>query len=249
MSSIIYKISPRAEWLAALAAGRFDGAPVDLADGFIHFSTAAQVADTAAKHFAGKTDLIIAAIAAESLGSALTWEPSRGGVLFPHLYGPLEARHVLWTRPLPWDPGLARHVLPDIDPARQASRAEQAVLDLHVFFEAWLSGRAPHGPGALATLEAALAEGFSMVGPQGRRLDRAEVVGWIETSHGTRGTDFCIWITDMSQLFEAPGVVAIGYVENQRMDGRDTARHATALFSVTPGAVVWRAVHETWKAE
>jgi uncharacterized protein (DUF952 family) len=88
--TLIYKILPRADWEAAVAAGRFDGSPVDLKDGYIHFSTAAQAQETAARHFRGQAGLVVAGFAAEALGPALRWEPSRGGQLFPHLYGPLD---------------------------------------------------------------------------------------------------------------------------------------------------------------
>jgi uncharacterized protein (DUF952 family) len=90
----IYKILPRAEWAAAQAAGRFEGSAVDRADGFIHFSTAAQAPETARRHFAGQADLVVLAVEGDDLGPALRWEPSRGGDLFPHLYGPLEAAAV-----------------------------------------------------------------------------------------------------------------------------------------------------------
>ena len=93
----IYKISPRAEWQGAIAAGTFTGAPVDLADGFIHFSTAGQVAETATKHFRGQADLLLIAVDATALGNSLKWEPSRGGDLFPHLYGPLDVKHARAT--------------------------------------------------------------------------------------------------------------------------------------------------------
>jgi uncharacterized protein (DUF952 family) len=86
----IYKILSRAEWDAAQAAGRFAGSPVDRADGFIHFSTAAQAPETARRRFAGQVGLVVLAIDAGRLGEALTWEPSRGGELFPHLYGALD---------------------------------------------------------------------------------------------------------------------------------------------------------------
>jgi uncharacterized protein (DUF952 family) len=88
--SLIYKILPRPAWAEALARGRFDGSPIDLEDGYIHFSTAAQAQETAAKHFRGQADLVVVAVEAEALGPALRWEPSRGGQLFPHLYGPLD---------------------------------------------------------------------------------------------------------------------------------------------------------------
>jgi uncharacterized protein (DUF952 family) len=87
--SRIYKILPRTDWDAALAAGRFEGSPVDHADGFIHFSSAVQAAETARRHFAGQADLVVLEVEADELGDALKWEPSRGGDLFPHLYGSL----------------------------------------------------------------------------------------------------------------------------------------------------------------
>ena len=90
----IYKILPRGEWAAAQAAGRFEGSAVDLADGFIHFSTAAQAQETARRHFAGQADLLVLEVEADDLGEGLRWEPSRGGDLFPHLYGPLDAARV-----------------------------------------------------------------------------------------------------------------------------------------------------------
>ena len=101
MQRTIYKISPRALWREAERLGEFRGAPVDLADGFIHFSTAEQVTETARRHFAGQTDLLLIAIDAERLGAALKYEPSRGGALFPHLYGPLSLDAVKWVKPLP----------------------------------------------------------------------------------------------------------------------------------------------------
>lgn len=88
--SLIYKILPRAAWDEAVAAGRFDGSPVDLQDGYIHFSTSAQAQETAARHFRGQAGLVVVAVEAASLGAALRWEPSRGGQLFPHLYAPLD---------------------------------------------------------------------------------------------------------------------------------------------------------------
>ena len=93
--SRIYKILPRAEWAAARAAGRFAGSAVDLADGFIHFSTAGQAQETARRHFAGHEDLVVLEVEADDLGPGLKWEPSRGGELFPHLYGALDAGRVL----------------------------------------------------------------------------------------------------------------------------------------------------------
>lgn len=107
----IYKISPREAWQQAEAAGRFTGAPVDVADGYIHFSTAAQARETAAKHFAGQADLVLVAVDADALGAALAWEPSRGGALFPHLYADLPMAAVRWVRPLPLGPD-GVHVFP-----------------------------------------------------------------------------------------------------------------------------------------
>ena len=102
MSQLIYKICPADDWAAAHAAGVYTGAPVDKADGFIHFSTAAQLAETAARHFAGQDGLMLVAVAVSGLDAAtLKWEPSRGGALFPHLYGPLPLDAVVDARPLP----------------------------------------------------------------------------------------------------------------------------------------------------
>jgi len=110
----IYKICDAAAWQAAERAGEFAGAPIDLTDGYIHFSAADQVAETAARHFAGQHDLVLVAIDADTLGLALKWEPSRGGALFPHLYGTLPLRAVRWTKPLPLGPD-GRHVFPALD--------------------------------------------------------------------------------------------------------------------------------------
>ena len=93
----IYKILGRKAWETAVAAGRFDGAAIDLADGYIHLSTADQAAETARRHFRGQADLVLVAFDAADFGPALRWEPSRGGQLFPHVYGSI-------------DPGLARGV-------------------------------------------------------------------------------------------------------------------------------------------
>lgn len=101
MSKLIYKIAPRALWQAAEAAGVFDGAPIDHADGYIHFSTAAQAVETASKHFAGQDDLLLVAVETDRLGDALKYEVSRGGDLFPHLYASLPMAAVRWVKPLP----------------------------------------------------------------------------------------------------------------------------------------------------
>lgn len=101
--TLIYKICPRALWRAAEAAGVFEGSEVDRRDGFIHFSTEAQVAETARRHFAGQEDLLLIAVDADVLGDRLRWEPSRGGDLFPHLYGSLPLTAVRRVQPLPSD--------------------------------------------------------------------------------------------------------------------------------------------------
>ncbi|NEU13832.1 DUF952 domain-containing protein [Methylobacterium sp. BTF04] len=110
--SLIYKLCPRDLWQAAEGEGRFTGAAIDLQDGFIHFSTAAQVAETASKHFAGAKDLVLVVIDGDELGPALRYEVSRGGDLFPHLYGPLELTAVRSVIALPLGPD-GRHVFPD----------------------------------------------------------------------------------------------------------------------------------------
>lgn len=111
--TLIYKISARSDWEEAERLGRFTGAPVDLADGYIHFSTADQVRETAAKHFSGRSDLLLVAVDSAALGPDLKWEPSRGGALFPHLYADLPLSAVVWARPLPLGPdGL--HVFGDL---------------------------------------------------------------------------------------------------------------------------------------
>jgi uncharacterized protein (DUF952 family) len=111
----IFKICEQALWRAAEAAGQFCGSSVDVRDGFIHFSTAAQLADTAAKHFARQSELLLIAVAPEVLGGELKWERSRGGDLFPHLYAALPLRAVRWVRPLP-DEIEGRRPLPELDP-------------------------------------------------------------------------------------------------------------------------------------
>jgi uncharacterized protein (DUF952 family) len=111
----IYKICQQQHWREAERAGVFCGATVDLRDGFIHFSTAAQVRETAARHFAGAADLMLVAVDTAALGGALKWEVSRGGDLFPHLYGALPVAAVLWARPLPLDDD-RRHVFPELAP-------------------------------------------------------------------------------------------------------------------------------------
>lgn len=111
MEQPIYKIAPRSLWQEAEAQGRFDGAPVDLGDGFIHLSALSQVRETARRHFAGQDDLVLVAVDPGALGDGLRWEPSRGGALFPHLYGPLGFDAVLWVEDLPLGPD-GHHIFP-----------------------------------------------------------------------------------------------------------------------------------------
>lgn len=108
---LIFKILRRPEWDAFKTAGETLGAPVDLADGYIHFSTAAQVAETAAKWFATESDLVLVAFRADGFGPDLKWEPARGGALFPHLYRPLKLGEVVWDKSLPL--GATGHIFPE----------------------------------------------------------------------------------------------------------------------------------------
>lgn len=111
--TLIFKIVPRSMWQEAVDAGVFTGAPIDLTDGFIHFSTAEQVRETAAKHFSGQTDLLLAAFEADSFADALKWEISRGGALFPHLYATLDPATALWVKELPVSSD-GEHVFPEL---------------------------------------------------------------------------------------------------------------------------------------
>ena len=101
----VYKILPVAMWRQAQNDGVFRGSPVDVQDGFIHFSTAAQAPETAARHFAGQSDLLLLYIDTVRLGDRLKWEPSRGGALFPHLYGDLALDAETKVQPLPIEGG------------------------------------------------------------------------------------------------------------------------------------------------
>lgn len=113
MPSMIYKICPEKLWREAERAGRFGGASIDLADGFIHFSTAAQVRETAERHFAGQHGLVLVALDGDRLGPALRYEASRGGALFPHLYGALDPKLALWVKPLPLGAN-GTHLFPEL---------------------------------------------------------------------------------------------------------------------------------------
>lgn len=109
----IYNLCRRIDWEAAQRLGRYEGSANDRSDGFIHFSTGAQVIESARKHYAGIAGLLLLAVNSARLGSALKWEPSRGGQLFPHLYEHLPIDAVTSIRELPLGPdGL--HLFPDL---------------------------------------------------------------------------------------------------------------------------------------
>lgn len=111
---IVFKICPAADWAAAERTGRYDGSPVDHRDGFIHLSGESQLRETARRHFAGQSGLVLVAFDAGNL-AGLKWEPSRGGDLFPHVYGSLPANSALWVRDLPLVDGV--HIPPADIPA------------------------------------------------------------------------------------------------------------------------------------
>jgi uncharacterized protein (DUF952 family) len=104
----------RDEWADAVASGAYHGSSQDQADGFIHFSTTEQIVESAARHRSGQSGLVLIAVAPETLGEALKWEPSRAGMLFPHLYGALDPAAVVSVADLPLGPD-GRHVFPPLD--------------------------------------------------------------------------------------------------------------------------------------
>ncbi len=108
---LIFKIFRRPEWNHLRDTGCTAGAPIDVADGYVHFSPAAQVAETAARYFAGQSDLVLVAVLPDQLGDALKWEESRGGALFPHLYRQMTMQDVLWDKSLPL--GASGHIFPE----------------------------------------------------------------------------------------------------------------------------------------
>jgi uncharacterized protein (DUF952 family) len=110
--NLIYKIVTAAQWAEAEELGEFLGAPIDLEDGYMHFSTSAQVVETVEKHFHGQLDLLIVSVDADGLGEALKWEPSRGGDLFPHLYANLAMTSVISVDDLPMGKG-GKHMFPE----------------------------------------------------------------------------------------------------------------------------------------
>ncbi|MEL6463857.1 MAG: DUF952 domain-containing protein [Pseudomonadota bacterium] len=103
---LIYKVFRGPEWAALRANGTTPGAPIDVADGYVHFSTAEQAAETAAKHFAGEDDLFLVAVDTDALKDDLKWEVSRGGSKFPHLYREMRLADVHWAQPLPSENGI-----------------------------------------------------------------------------------------------------------------------------------------------
>ena len=113
MSKVIYHMCPAEAWEAAVAAGSYQGTQDDRRDGFIHFSTAAQLRESARRHRAGQSGLVLVAVEAARLGERLRWEPSRGGALFPHLYAPLPLDAVRWVADVGLDP-TGSHVFPDL---------------------------------------------------------------------------------------------------------------------------------------
>ena len=112
MNKTVYKILTTDQWSALQAQGVSEGAPIDVEDGFVHFSNAEQLQETADKHFKDQSGLFLIAMDSQALGGQLRWEPSRGGDLFPHLYAELRLDKVLWVKPLPLEEG--RHHLPDL---------------------------------------------------------------------------------------------------------------------------------------
>jgi len=114
MTRLIYHMCRADEWQVALATGLYHGSSQDLADGFIHFSTADQVQDSAARHRAGQDGLVLLAVDCRQIETMLKWEMSRRGMMFPHVYGALPVGAVLWARDLPLDRVTQRHVFPDL---------------------------------------------------------------------------------------------------------------------------------------
>jgi uncharacterized protein (DUF952 family) len=110
---LIYHLARKSDFERARLSGRYDGAREDGADGFMHFSTATQIVESAARHRTGEADLVLVAVDPDRLGPALRWETSRGGALFPHLYGPLGLELIAWTQPLALGAD-GRHRFPDL---------------------------------------------------------------------------------------------------------------------------------------
>lgn len=100
---VFYKILSRDVWARAVERGVFEGSGIDLSDGYIHLSTASQVQETATRHFAGVSDLVLVAVPEAAVAKGLKWEASRGGALFPHVYGTIDPAQVSWVKDLPWN--------------------------------------------------------------------------------------------------------------------------------------------------
>jgi uncharacterized protein (DUF952 family) len=113
MTQMIYHMCRADEWAAAIKTGTYRGSSQDIADGFIHFSTAAQIVESARKHRAGQNGLLLVAVDAERLGDRIKWEPARNDALFPHLYGPLDPAESASVRALPLGPD-GNHVFPEL---------------------------------------------------------------------------------------------------------------------------------------
>ena len=113
MTTMIYHMCPAETWAEAVAAGEYHGTADDRRDGFIHFSTAGQIAESARRHRAGQTGLLLIAVDPARLGGRVRWEASRGGALFPHLYGPLQPHEIASAEPLPLGPG-GEHIFPPL---------------------------------------------------------------------------------------------------------------------------------------
>ena len=114
MTAMIYHMCPAEAWEEAVAAGRYTGTEDDRRDGFIHFSTATQIGESARRHRAGQAGLVLIAVESDPLADRLKWEKSRGGALFPHLYGPLDPAEAASIRPLPLGPD-GEHIFPPLD--------------------------------------------------------------------------------------------------------------------------------------
>jgi uncharacterized protein (DUF952 family) len=115
MTRMIYHMCPAETWQEAVRAGAYNGTADDRRDGFIHFSTAEQIAESARRHRAGQQGLLLIAVESARLGARLKWETSRGGALFPHLYGALDPAEIGSVRPLPLGPD-GEHLFPPLDP-------------------------------------------------------------------------------------------------------------------------------------
>jgi uncharacterized protein (DUF952 family) len=114
MTRMIYHMCPADTWQQAVRSGAYDGTADDQRDGFIHFSTAEQIAESARRHRAGQAGLVLIAVESDRLADRLKWEKSRGGALFPHLYGPLDPGEAASIRPLPLGPN-GEHIFPPLD--------------------------------------------------------------------------------------------------------------------------------------